>query len=228
MLVKVFSSLKAASATGLLALGRGGRLFFGAGFGCGAAEHPVGRDVRSAVVVEHERLKLRRRPWSSSCIDGRHGRPRARSRARGIRNRTGRFSLSRGSGRRLAGRAGPDADRDVKFLHDLVEHFVSDGSIDPRKIYLIGESSGGAFAYRAACAGVGRPVAGLATLVAAMPADLANCAQSDGLYRDQPRRRSADSLRRRPGEIRRNRLRRASRRDHLGGFCQECRVFDQA
>ncbi len=47
---------------------------------------------------------------------------------------------------------------------------------------MVGVSSGGAFAYRAVCAGIGRPVAGIATLISAMPADLANCAPGPVAY----------------------------------------------
>jgi polyhydroxybutyrate depolymerase len=136
---------------------------------------------RSAVVVVRERLKLRRRP----LIIVLH-----RSGALGSRVRHGLglegaaqsngpiFIYPEATSGGWPAKPGPDADRDLKFLRDLVDHYVSEGSVDPRKIFLVGVSSGGAFAYRAACAGIGRPVAGLATLISAMPDDLANCAPS--------------------------------------------------
>jgi polyhydroxybutyrate depolymerase len=185
MVVKVFSSLKAASAAGLLALAAAAVCFSAPASAAARLNIQSGGTVRSAVVVEHERLKLRRRP----LVIVLH--PTGGLGARAHRH-LGLEEISESSrpvflypdalGGEWPVAPGPDADRDVKFLRDLVDRFVGDGSIDPRKIYLIGESSGGAFAYRAACAGVGRPVAGLATLGAAMPADLADCAINPTAY----------------------------------------------
>ena len=185
MVVKVFSSLKAASAAGLLALAAAAFGFSAPASAAARLNIQSGGTVRSAVVVEHERLKLRRRP----LVIVLH--PTGGLGARAHRH-LGLEEISESSrpvflypdalGGEWPVAPGPDADRDLKFLRDLVDRFVGEGSIDPRKIYLIGESSGGAFAYRAACAGVGRPVAGLATLGAAMPADLANCAINPTAY----------------------------------------------
>ena len=136
---------------------------------------------RSAVVVLRERLKLRRRPLI--IVLHRSGGLGARVRhglgLEGVAQSNGPISIYPDAiNGGWPANPGPDADRDLKFLRDLVDHYVADGSVDPRKIFLVGVSSGGAFAYRAACAGIGRPVAGLATLISAMPDDLANCAPS--------------------------------------------------
>ena len=133
---------------------------------------------RSAVVVEHERLKLRRRPLVIVLHPKAAG-PRGHRHSRFeeiAESSKPVFLYPEALGAEWPVAAGPDADRDVKFLRDLVDHFVGEGVADPRKIYLIGESSGGVFAFRAVCSGVGRPIAALATLGAAMPADLASCA----------------------------------------------------
>ena len=176
--VKLFSSPKAAMA-GLLALA--------AGFFCPLAPASAaarltlesGGISRSAVVVLRDRLKLGRRPLV--IVLHRSGGIGAH-----VRRRLGLEEIAQSSKPifvypdAINGvwpvAPGAEADRDVRFLRDLVDHYVNEGAVDPRRIFIVGLSSGGAFAYRAACAGVGRPVAGLATLIAAMPDDLANCA----------------------------------------------------
>lgn len=140
---------------------------------------------RSAVVVLRDRLKLRRRPLV--IVLHRGGGMGAH-----IRRRLGLEEVAESNKPIFVypdaingvwpAAPGADADRDVKFLHDLAEHFISQGAVDPRRIFVVGVSSGGAFAYRAVCAGIGRPVAGLATLISAMPADLANCAPGPVAY----------------------------------------------
>jgi len=140
---------------------------------------------RSAVVVLRDRLKLRRRPLV--IVLHRGGGMGAH-----IRRRLGLEEVAESNKPIFVypdaingvwpAAPGADADRDVKFLHDLVEHFIKQGAVDPRRIFVVGVSSGGVFAYRAVCAGIGRPVAGLATLISAMPADLANCAPGPVAY----------------------------------------------
>jgi polyhydroxybutyrate depolymerase len=140
---------------------------------------------RSAVVVLRDRLKLRRRPLV--IVLHRGGGLGAH-----IRRRLGLEDVAQSSKPIFLypdaingvwpALPGADADRDIKFLHDLVEHFIKQGAVDPRRIFVVGVSSGGVFAYRAVCAGIGRPVAGLATLISAMPADLANCAPGPVAY----------------------------------------------
>lgn len=176
--MKLLSSLKLAGAAGLFACAA-------MAVGLPAPASAAGRLTiqssgvsRSAVVVEHERLKLRRRPLvivlhPTGGVGARahrhHGLEELAESSKPI------FLYPDAIGGEWPVAAGSDADRDVRFLHDLVERFVGEGVADPHRIYLIGEASGGVFAYRAVCAGLGRPLAGLATLGAAMPADLANC-----------------------------------------------------
>ena len=137
-----------------------------------------GGDNRTALIIQHEALKLRRRPLVIVL------RPRSAPGPKRHRLAFQEIVESRkpvfiypeplAAGWPVA--AGPSADRETTFLRDLIARFVGEGVGDPRKIFLVGESSGGVFAYRAACAGLGRPVAAIATLGAAMPADLAQCA----------------------------------------------------
>jgi polyhydroxybutyrate depolymerase len=136
-----------------------------------------GGEIRSAVIVEHEALKLRRRPLVI-VLRPRGGAGPKRHRLAFqeiVESRKPVFIYPEPSSAGWPVAAGPDADRETTFLRDLINRFVGEGVGDPRKIFLVGESSGGVFAYRAACAGLGRPVAGIATLGAAMPADLAQC-----------------------------------------------------
>jgi polyhydroxybutyrate depolymerase len=176
--VKSIAYLRAAMA-GLLALAAG--IFYPSAPASAAARLTIdsGGIARTAVVVQRDRLKLGRRPLV--IVLHRGGAFGAH-----VRRRLGLEEIAQSSKPIFLypdaiqgvwpAAPGAEADRDVKFLRDLVEHFVNQGAIDPRRVFIVGVSSGGAFAYRAACAGVGRPVAGLATLIAAMPADLASCA----------------------------------------------------
>ncbi|HUO55220.1 MAG TPA: hypothetical protein VMU18_10790 [Rhodoblastus sp.] len=134
---------------------------------------------RSAVVVQHERLKLRRRPLVIILhpTGGARGHRHLRFEELAESSKPV-FLYPEPVGGEWPVAAGAGADRDVKFLRDLIDRFIGEGVADPRKIYLIGESSGGVFAFRAACGGLGRPLAGLATLGAAMPTDLAACLPS--------------------------------------------------
>ena len=61
------------------------------------------------------------------------------------------------------------------MLRHFIGRLVRQGLADPRRIYLVGASTGGAMALEATCAGLGEPIAGLATIDAAMPADLGSC-----------------------------------------------------
>jgi polyhydroxybutyrate depolymerase len=184
MQVKLFS-YPWAMAAGLLALAAG--FFFPLAPASAAARLSIesGGVSRSAVVVLRDRLKLGRRP----LIIVLH---RGGGFGGHIRHRLGLEEIAQSSKPIFLypdaingvwpATPGADADRDVKFLRDLVDHFVNQGAVDPHRIFIVGVSSGGAMAYRAACAGLGRPVAGLATLISAMPADLANCAPNPLAY----------------------------------------------
>lgn len=74
---------------------------------------------------------------------------------------------------RWADTAGMGADRDVAMLRDLVARLIRQGFVNPRMIFLVGDASGGTMAIRAACSGLGQPIAGLATMNTSIPPDLA-------------------------------------------------------
>lgn len=177
--LKLFCSKKAASAVASLAFAASLLCLPATASAAARLTIESGGITRHAVVVLRDRLKLRRRPLI--IVLHRGGGVNAR-----VRRRLGLEEAAASNGPiflypdALKGvwptEAGADANRDVKFLHDLVQHFINQGEVNPRRIFLVGVSAGGAFAYRAACAGIGHPLAGLATLIAAMPADLTNCA----------------------------------------------------
>lgn len=70
----------------------------------------------------------------------------------------------------------PDDARpdDVGFLKSLVARLVADGTAAPGHIYLAGISNGGMMAFTMACKAE-KLFAGFATIIAAMPAPLADC-----------------------------------------------------
>lgn len=167
----------AAAAAGLITLGLGA--FFPAASASAAARLYMKSDGvnRSAILIEHEALKLRRRPLII-VLRPRGGAGPKRHRLAfqeivELRKPVFLYPEPLTAGWPVG--AGPDADRETAFLRDLINRLVGEGVGDPRKVFLVGELSGGVFAYRAACAGLGHPVAGVATMGAAMPADLAQC-----------------------------------------------------
>jgi polyhydroxybutyrate depolymerase len=141
---------------------------------------------RGAVVVLRDRLKLRRRPL---VIVLHRGGPLSAH----FRRRLGLEEIAATSrpifvypeplNATWPMAPGAEADRDIEFLRDLVDHLIRQRAVDPHRIFVVGVSTGGAFAYRAVCVGIGHPVDGLATLTAAMPADLAHhCAPRPMAY----------------------------------------------
>ena len=131
--------------------------------------------TRTAIVVEHDRLKRTRR----AVVLVLHGGSGNGAR---IRRNLGFDEIGRLAGRILVypdavdghwGDAeGPAAVRDVTFIRDLITKLVSDGIADRRRIFLVGTSTGGGMALRAICQS-GEAFAGAAVLIAGMPADLA-------------------------------------------------------
>ncbi len=132
---------------------------------------------RAAVIVERERLKLRRRPLI--IVLQRSGGVVTRGRRHhGLEQFAGAkpiFVYPEALGGRWPVAAGAEADRELAFLRALTDHLINQGRADPRRIFVVGTGSGGPLAFRAACAGVGRNVAGLATIASAMPQDLTAC-----------------------------------------------------
>jgi poly(3-hydroxybutyrate) depolymerase len=133
---------------------------------------------RAAIIVERDRLKLRRRPLI--IVLQRSGGVATRARRhRGLEQFAGSkpiFAYPEALGGHWPVAAGPESERDVKFLRKLTDYLVEQIRADPRRVFVVGVGAGGALAYRAACSGLGHPVAGLATLASAMPQDLAGCA----------------------------------------------------
>lgn len=139
---------------------------------------------RTALLVEHRRLKQGRRPV---VIVLRGGRDRGSHQHRVF----GLEEMARASGPVLvypdpqgghwSDAPGPEMSRDTAFIRDLVAKLVSDGLADRREIFLIGVSNGGTFALRLACESP-TLFAGVAVVISGMPADLAaTCAPAHPL-----------------------------------------------
>jgi len=129
---------------------------------------------RTAILIEHRRLKQGRRPIVI-ILRG--------SRAKGSRLRRafGFEEMMRSYGTVLvypqpqsghwADAPGPEANRDAAFIHDLIAKLIAQGIANPSKIFLVGMRTGGMLALRLACdQKIG--FAGLAVLGASLPSDL--------------------------------------------------------
>ncbi len=129
---------------------------------------------RSAILVEHRRLKQARRP-AIIILRG------VREKGARLRRLFGFEEMARSSGavliypEPLAGRwgdgHGPEARRDLVFIHDLIAKFVARGIADRGKVFLVGIAAGGTMALRLAC-DEKNVFAGLAVLGASLPSDL--------------------------------------------------------
>ena len=69
------------------------------------------------------------------------------------------------------------AQKDIDFLRTLLDRLVANGTADRRKIFLVGSSTGGMLALRIACEGACEAYAGVATVIANLPADIAESRQ---------------------------------------------------
>jgi polyhydroxybutyrate depolymerase len=136
---------------------------------------------RTAILVQHRRLKQARRP---AVIILRGGREKG---AR-LRRTFGFEEMARSSGailiypEPLAGHwgdgPGPEARRDSVFIHDLIAKFVARGIADRNRVFLVGIATGGTMALRLAC-DEKNVFAGIAALGASLPSDLeASCKPS--------------------------------------------------
>ncbi|MGH6851976.1 MAG: alpha/beta hydrolase family esterase [Methylocella sp.] len=139
---------------------------------------------RTAIFVQHRRLKQARRP---AVIILRASREKG---AR-LRRTFGFDEMARSSGailiypEPLAGHwreaPGPEARRDSVFIHDLIAKFIARGIADRGKIFLVGVGAGGTMALRLAC-DEKNVFAGLAVVGASLPSDLeASCKPSHPL-----------------------------------------------
>jgi polyhydroxybutyrate depolymerase len=133
---------------------------------------------RTAIFVQHRRLKQARRPAIIVL--------------RGSREKGGRlkrtFSLeemARASGAVLVypeplsghweAAHGAGQSRDVLFIRDLINKLVARGIANRNKVFLVGAGTGGAMALQLAC-GEKNPIAGLAVIGASLPSSLeASC-----------------------------------------------------
>jgi polyhydroxybutyrate depolymerase len=136
---------------------------------------------RTAILVQHRRLKQGRRPAVVILRGGREKGAR-------LRRMFGLEEMARSSGavliypEPLAGRwadaPGPEARRDAVFIHDLIAKLVARGIADRRKVFVIGIAAGGVMALRLAC-DEKNVFAGMAVLGASLPSDLeATCKPS--------------------------------------------------
>lgn len=146
----------------------------------GAAATRMAFDVagvkRSALIVERERLKKARRP----LIIALHG-----SKGSGVRLRRN-LQLDdvigggggivvypdalEGTWSVVPGR--PERPDDLGFIQAIVTRLVAEGRADPRRVYVVGVSTGGMMAMRLACERADS-FAGVAAMLANMPVELA-------------------------------------------------------
>jgi polyhydroxybutyrate depolymerase len=134
----------------------------------------AGGHARTALVVEHERLKKARR----AVVIVLHGGKGFGAR---IRHNLGLEDSLRSAGPvmvypdALGGNwniaAGPAAKHDSLFIKSIIAKLVADGIADKHRVFLVGSSSGGLMALRLACE-QSQLFAGVAILIASMPANL--------------------------------------------------------
>lgn len=68
---------------------------------------------------------------------------------------------------------------DVGFISALIDHFVKEHNVDPKRVYVAGISNGGMMAYRLACELSGK-IAAIAVVATAMPLTMPqNCSPSN-------------------------------------------------
>ncbi|MGO9389243.1 alpha/beta hydrolase family esterase [Rhodoblastus sp.] len=131
--------------------------------------------ARTALVIEHAPLKLARRPLVI-VLHGENGngaRVRHRLRLESITHSAKPIFLYPDAIHgHWSDAVGAAATRDVAMLRDMTATLERRGLVNSRLIFLVGDSTGGAMAIRAVCAGLG-PIAGLATIDTTMPPDLA-------------------------------------------------------
>lgn len=130
---------------------------------------------RTAILVQHRRLKQSRRPVLI-ILRG------ARGKGSRLHHGSGFDEMARSSGAILlypqplsghwADAPGGKASRDAVFIRDLIGKFVASGMANPNKVFIVGIASGGLMALRLACEDK-NAYAGMAVLAASMPSDLA-------------------------------------------------------
>ena len=145
-----------------------------AGAASGRVSIESGGMTRTAVLIEHRRLKQARR----SLVVVLRGHQEKGRRLK--RNLAFEEMASSGSvlvypdpvGGHWSAGPGADAARDATFIRDLIAKLISDKIVDRRKVFIVGISSGGFPVFRSVCDDASM-FAGAAMLITAMPADLA-------------------------------------------------------
>lgn len=131
--------------------------------------------TRSAILVEHARLKKSRRPVVIILHSGGGGPVRVRH-TLGLEDKVRSASPVMVYPEGLSGHwkdvAKQGDTRDATFIHDLIAKLVSEGIADRHRIFIVGGSSGGIMALKLACAG-NDDFAGVVAIFASLPADLA-------------------------------------------------------
>jgi polyhydroxybutyrate depolymerase len=135
-----------------------------------------GGTVRSAILIQHRRLKQARRPLVVVLRSSREKGPRLK-RIFGLEEMTGSAGPVLVYPEPAAGHwsdaPGPESARDAAFIRDLIAKLDSDGLVDRRKVFIVGISNGGFTAFRILCDNA--PLfAGAAAVITALPADLAD------------------------------------------------------
>jgi polyhydroxybutyrate depolymerase len=136
---------------------------------------------RTAILVQHRRLKQARRPLVIVLRSSHEKGPRLK-RIFGLEELAGSAGpvlvYPDPVGGRWSEAPGQEATRDAAFIRDLINKLVSDGVVDRRKVFIIGVSNGGFTAFRLACDNTSL-FAGAAAVITAAPADLgATCKPS--------------------------------------------------
>jgi polyhydroxybutyrate depolymerase len=138
-----------------------------------------GGQRRTAVLVERERLKLGRRPVVVVLHGGSGSGARVR-RSLGLEEAIRSHNVTLVYPDAINGHWGDTKDtaqRDIDFLRTLIDQLIANGTADRRKIFLVGSSTGGMLALRMACERAGEAYAGVATIIANLPADVAESCQ---------------------------------------------------
>jgi polyhydroxybutyrate depolymerase len=128
--------------------------------------------VRTAILVEHARLKKSRRPVIIILHGGGVNAQRVRH-LLGLEEKARSASpvmvYPEGLDKDWKGAAAPDEGRDSIFIRDLIAKLIGEGIADRHRIFMVGGSSGGLLALKLACGG-NPDIAGVVAIFATLPA----------------------------------------------------------